>query len=206
MSSEFQLQDKQGGGQQPTSMLGVYMHAIQSPLGDDFLDQSSLGLGNYNSKEYWLQIQSFRHGLYADAALTRRILERAIYEAKEELARDCYRRPEQIMDVAFPQPNKPDETEEFEFGNGYETEEEYIERAKDQIWDNLGQGELTRVDHQVQMIEKYAGIDKNWVPPHWRMLKMRHEASRSKGARLIDNLFERVREVKDHTQEMVGLE
>lgn len=185
-------------------MLGVYMHAIQSPLGDDFLDQSSLGLGNYNSKEYWLQIQSFRHGLYADAALTRRVLERAIHEAKRELARDCYNRPDQMM-IAFPQPDKP-EDDEFEFGDDYETEEEYIERAADQIWDDLGKEDMTTVDHQVMMIEKYAGIDKNWVPPHWRMLKMRHEASRSKGARLIDNLFERVREVKDTTMESMGLE
>jgi len=202
-SKEFELQDKAGGGaHQPTSMLGVYMHAIQSPLGDDFLDQSSLGLGNYNSKEYWLQIQSFRHGLYADAALTRRVLERAIHEAKRKLARDCYNRPDQMM-VAFPQPNKP---EDDEFGDDYETEEEYIERAADQIWDDLGTEDMTTVDHQVMMIEKYAGIDKNWVPPHWRMLKMRHEASRSKGARLIDNLFERIREVKDTTMESTGLE
>jgi len=42
---------------------------------------------------------------------------------------------------------------------------------------------------RIQMIEKYSGIDRNWVPPHWRMLQARHEASRSRGARLMDNLF-----------------
>lgn len=204
MNQDVYLDDKHNTAG-PSSMLEVYMHAIDSPIGDDFLDKSSLGLGNYNTGEYWQQIHSFRQGLYADAGLTRRVLERAIYETKRGLAKDCYRRSEQLKRIPHPKPNKPPDGFEFK-GDEYETEEEYIQKYADQIWEGIDEIEGDTVQLQVQLIERYSGIDRNWVPPHWRMLMMRHEASRSKGARLIDNLFERVREVKDHTVENMGLE
>lgn len=222
MSTRFDEFGDKRGGQGPTSMLEVYMHALDSPVGDDFLDQSNLGLGNYGTKEYWQQIQSFRNGLYADAGMARRIIDRAIYETKRKMAGDAFDRPKQI---SFKHPN-PDsyikaliEQHDIELEEKMDEDEtiavlrsqswvrqSYIEEFQDEIWQDLGDEEISMVSKQTEMVTRYTGLTTNWVPPHWRMLKMRHEASRSKGARLIDNLFERVREVKDTTMETVGLE
>lgn len=213
MTDRFQVPDKEGGPG-PTSMLEVYMHAIQSPVGDDFLDKSNLGLGNYGHREYWQQIQSFRNGLYADAGMSRRLIERAIYETKREMAKAAFRRPDQV-DFTHRDPEQFVEKyiDDNDLDEDYDelrcdevVEEAYVEEYMDEFWNNLGDEETPVWKEQARMVEQYAGFDKNWVPPHWRMLKMRHEASRSKGARLIDNLFERVREVKDTTMESVGLE
>lgn len=165
----------------PSSMLEVYMFAISSPTGDDFLDKSNLGLGNYNKREYWQQITDFQSGLYANAAMTRRLVERGIHEAKVGLAKDAYHK--QSIESAP--------------AAGEMSEQEYVDEYADVIWESLGNDQEEKIQQQIQYMEKYANMGRNWVPPHWRILKMRHEASRSKGARLIDNLFERVREVKN---------
>lgn len=169
----------------PSSMLEVYMYAIDSPVGDDFLDQSSLGLGNYNYREYWQQIHGFKQGLYADTAMSRRLLRRAVEEAKRSFARDVFNGQ---SNFAGPP------TDEYDH-------QSYVDEYKEQLWEELGETREQKIEKQIELLEKYTGINRKWVPPHWRMLKMKHEASRSKGARLIDNLFERVQEVKQHDEE-----
>lgn len=200
----------------PSSMLEVYMHAIDSPVGDNFLDKSNLGLGNYNTHEYWQQIQSFRNGLYADSAMTRRLLHRAIFETKRKMAIDAYEGKD--IDFYAPEPDEIDITddERDELADKLEIEPEdvqivmdrqsYINDYADEIWNNLGSSTKSKEQVRAEMVHQYTGLGQDWVPPHWRMLKMRHEASRSKGARLIDNLFERVREVKNDAVDTMGLD
>ena len=164
-------------------MLELYMSAIDGKTGDPFLDEINLGTGNYTNREYWLQVDEFRNGLYAESAMSRKILERAVRETKEAMVDAIFDRPDaaELRNVDFP------DTEGF-------TRAEYLDQHMDRVWNGLGHGEYTKHEHQAWLLDQYTGINRDWSPPHWRMLKMRHEASQSKDAHALDNLFDRVRE------------
>jgi len=164
-------------------MLEVYMHALASRTGDDFLDTVNLGIGNYTDAEYWQQVSAFRSGLYADSAMTKKLIKKARREALRGVVDAVYdNRDRAILDNIdnLPEPK-----------NGQSKQGFYDEHADD-IWRNLGDHEgYTAAEHKAWLVHEVTGIPRDWTPPHWRMLKMRHEASRSKDARLIDNLFGR---------------
>jgi len=86
-----QMDPQQNGGQttandRPHDQIDIYNLAIASTIDSDLIDDVLLGLGNYSSREYWQQVDSFRKGVFSTAAFTRRIRERAIEETKVELA------------------------------------------------------------------------------------------------------------------------
>jgi hypothetical protein len=165
-------------------MLEIYMHAVGNNTGDDFLDTINLGVGNYDEPEYWQQIDTFKTGMYADAAMTRKVVRRAILETKMRIVDAIYGDGDAKLlergDVAHPRPDG--------LGKG-----EYLEEHMDDVWDGLGIPEegYSTEEHQAWMVNRATSLGMDWTPPHWRMLKARHEASRSKDARLIDNVFGR---------------
>lgn len=170
----------------PGSMLEVYMHAIASRANDDFLDQINLGIGNYTNDEYWQQVKAFRKGLFADSSITRRLVERAVLETKMEMVDAIYDERDSariLQGVDYPEPKRD------------RPRHAYLEDEMDEVWRNLGyrtdEEQYTTEEHQAWLIHEVTGLDYNWVPPQWRMLKMRHEASRSKDAHLLDDLFGR---------------
>jgi hypothetical protein len=173
----------------PGSMLEVMMAMLDGDTGDEFLDEINLGTGNYSKSEYWLQVEEFRSGLYAESSMVRALLERAVRETKEGMVDAIYERPdsEELRRVDFPPPREG------------QTREEYMDEHMDAIWNGLGGEDYSRREHQAYLVEQYAGIQRSWNPPLWRMVKMRHEASQSKDARALDNLFERVREFRGQT-------
>jgi len=173
----------------PGSMLEVYMHALASRTNDDFLDQVNLGIGNYDEAEYWQQVEAFKKGLFADAGITRKVIKRAVLETKMELVAARFgEADESLLDnVEAPECDCDDECS---------SKRAYLREHGDELWRGLGytasDGErYTTQEHQAWLVQEVTDIDPDWVPPHWRMLKMRHEASRSKQARLLDNLFGR---------------
>lgn len=198
------------GSTTPGSMLEVYMHALASRTHDDFLDQVNLGIGNYSESEYWQQIQAFRDGMFADSSMTRKLLERARYETKIALVEAIFDNPESEVLRGVDAPHKKDGNDKYPKTRREEPPDgdselvdrhEYFDEYADEMWDSLGyttqDGErYKREEHQANLINTVTGIGMNWVPPHWRMLKARHEASRSKDAHLIDNLFGRPPEPK----------
>ncbi len=182
--------DVPGQQQQPhaDSMLEVYLRVLEGETNDPFLDEINLGSGYYDAKEYWLQVESFRQGLFAEAGMVRVVMERARLETKQAIVDAIFNRPnsEDLKGIDYPD---PDEVEL--------SQEEYFEEYAQQIWEGLGWEEegWSKHQHQAILVARSTGISQDWVPPHWRMLKMRHKASQSKDARAVDNLFGRVREV-----------
>lgn len=179
MSAQQQKKERR-----PNSMLEVYMSMLAGNTGDDFLETINLGTGNYTNDEYWQQVQSFRNGLFAESAVSRHVLEKARRETKEALVEAIFETPEaQILDgVSYPAPD--DDT----------SQREYYNEHADEIWESLGTAEMPPSRHKAVLVNEVTGLGMNWSPPHHRMLKMRHEASQSKGARALDNLFDRVKE------------
>lgn len=168
----------------PNSMLEVYMAALAGETGDPFLDQINMGTGNYTDSEYWLQVQEFRNGLYAEAAVSRKVLERARRETKEAVVRAILETPDSKLldDISYPPPD-----DDASFG-------EYYGEHADEIWESLGTEEITPSRHRAILVNEVTDLGMGWTPPHLRMVKMRHEASQSKDARALDNLFDRVKE------------
>lgn len=171
----FDIGDKHASDQ-PASELDLYLKAIDGRVNDAFLDQVNLRLGNYQNQEYWQQVQSFKNGLYAESAFGRRILDRSIEETKRQLAEERY--------AAI---GEDDETTM--------DRRRFIETRKEEIWDEMAPEDPNAPDPRVEHIQRVAGIDGDWAPPFWRMLKMRHEASPSRGSRMADNLFGRVKQL-----------
>lgn len=171
----------------PVNELDMYNRAVEPPVDDEFLGSMNLGLGYYSRKEYWQQIESFRRGLYADAAFRRPLNHRAIKEAKRAMGLEAWEKLDE------------DEREEKD-------RRRFIRAKGEEKWQNLmpsktaseystqQEREEEAARRRRQAIEEYAESDIGFTPPHWRMIMARHEASRSRGARLLDNLFGRVRE------------
>jgi hypothetical protein len=180
--------------QTPGSMLELYMHAMENGTTDDFLDAVNLGIGNYTDAEYWQQMEAFKNGMFADSSMTQKVVERAKLETQRRIVdavvegRDGARVLRQIDYEEPPDygPGGPDVSDR----------REYFDKHIRNIWEGLGyvteDGEqISKQAHQAWLIKTVTGLDENWVPPHWRMLMARHEGSRSKEARLIDNIFGR---------------
>jgi hypothetical protein len=170
----------------PNSMLEVYMAALAGETGDVFLDEINLGTGNYTDAEYWQQVQAFRNGIYAESAVSRHVLEKAVRETKEAIVEAIFETPDaQILDsVSYPAPEEG------------QTQADYFDEYAEEIWAGLGTADMPPSRHKAVLVNEVTSIGMNWEPPHMRMLKMRHEASQSKGARALDNLFDRVKEFK----------
>lgn len=174
--------------QHADSMLEVYLRVLEGKTNDPFLDDINLGTGFYDSKEYWLQVDSFRHGLFAEASMMPIIMDRARFETKHAIVDAIFESPNsaRLAGIDYPPPGES------------QSKEAYYAEYADAIWDNLGDESRgwSKWHHQAILISDVTGISQDWVPPHWRMLKMRHEASQSKEARALDDLFGRVREIK----------
>lgn len=201
---EFRMPDTEQQSGKATSQLDLYNEAVQSTVDDSTLSGNNLGLGNYSSAEYWQQIEAFQHGLYADRAFSRKIEQRAIHEAKREIALEGYAFYDTKKDdvETIDGWNDLDEDErkaawEDRFGDGEPlTRRRWVRGVGDEIWADLDK------EQRGEALRDCTGYEGNWKPPQWRMMLARHEGSRSKGAHLLDNVFGRVSEVKDETAEM----
>jgi hypothetical protein len=152
----------------PSSELDIYGSAIESTTdGDDFLSRNNLGLGNYSEREYWQQISAFRQGMFADAAFRRMVLSRAETQTKRALA-------EELWD------------ELSERTKERKSKRRFLREKAEEEWQTLSD------DQKAAKMKEVTGIGETWDSPFYRMLQARHEASRSKFARLLDNLFGRV--------------
>jgi hypothetical protein len=171
--SDQPLQRRPGGGREPPQDVhDAATRASESTATDDYLSDVNLGLGNYEDKAYWQQVDSYLKGIYGDAAFRQRLIERAVAETQWELGEQCY--------DELPSDAKAD----------------IVSRR---TWiENRGRAafEALEVEEQLSRLEDCSGLTEAWTPPHWRMMEMRHEASRSRGARLIDNIFGRVTEIE----------
>lgn len=187
MQTSFGVDDKNGRSS-PGSELDLYEMVVDSTVDDDFLAENRLGLGYYSDHEFWQQIQSYKNGMYGDAAFTRRLVERAVAETVTELGLNGYVYRDEDEDTLVK--TKDGWTELDEDEQDEEDRRRFVRERGAEIWRQLPD------DVKMEALEETTGISEGWKPPHWRMLQMRHEASRSRGARLLDNFFQRVRRVE----------
>lgn len=196
--------DKTGNGG-PNSQLDIYREVIDSTDEEPFLSRTNFGLGNYTEAEMWMQTEAHHRGMYATAAFKRRLESRARDETIRKLGKRGWTYTVKTDDGPCDQHIRGwnDLPEEDRTSPGEPYRRSYIEEQGRKIWDRLPERERKKA------VEEYAGIRNEWTAPHFRQMVMRHEASRSRGARLLDNLFDRVREVKgsahEAAQEMLAL-
>ncbi len=192
MSNDFSMPDTDGQ-QRASSQIDIYSDAISSTVDDELLENINLGLGNYSDAEYWQQVDSFKQGMFADTAFGRRLENRAIEETKTEMALEGWSYYDEHEDEVVTEDGWEDLSDEEK---AEKDRRRYLEQRKEEIWGQLNDRE--RFDALVEV----TGFSEEWTPPQWRLMMMRHEASRSKDGRLIDNIFGRVKEVKGSTSDL----
>jgi len=154
----------------------------------------------------WQQVESYRHGLYAGAAFRRIVEQRAKQETKTQLAIGGWSCVKPGSNTGRTKEWKgwdemtQEEREEL-WGDLRNSPDEpfdrrrWIERRGEEIYEKLL--EMTSPEDRRYPADEaeaeFSGYSGEWEPPHNRMLMMRHEASRSRGARLLDNVFQRVK-------------
>lgn len=192
--------------ERPQDQLDLWQDVVRSDAPDPFLNEQNLGLGNYQNKEMWQQVESYRNGMYAGAAFRRLLKERAEKETKTALAIDGW---------SFTDPQDGTLTEFAGWDELTDAERErvwrdelqqhesdppdrrrWIERRGEQVFERLRQHRRPDIGHYParDALVELSSYDPGWEPAHNRMLLARHETSRSRGARLLDNVFQRVKE------------
>jgi len=182
--------DFENSGQDDSSRteLDVYDKALRSPGVDGFLESENLGLGYYDDAERWQQIESYRFGLFGDRVFSEPLIDRAIDETKRQLAlkgTNFYDSEAQAPASLTGWDELTDDEKKSLKREERIDKRRYIEQQGEQLWKNM-------TDRQrKEAIEIATQMDRKWTPPQWRMLMARHETSRSRGARLLDNVFGR---------------
>lgn len=224
---EFQGAAEDDPADRPQDSIDVYAQVSSPTADDEFLQENNLGLGVYGNREYWQQVESYEKGLFSAAAFARRLRERAVYETIGALGREGFGGPapertngnsdldtDTIMDVV-----ETHHETDSPVGDVL-ADLEALTGGRGRAWDELPAEERERYDgprergeaiwaeltpeQRGEAVRRHTGVTGEWRPPHWRMLEMRHEASRSRGGRLIDNVFARVEEVKQQVSEGVS--
>lgn len=156
-------QERQSG---PASELDAIDSVVNESSNDVAFDDINFGVGVYSNSEYWQQAESFKKGMYERKAFRRKIMSRAVWEAKRGEVRDEW-------------DSLDEDAREREYGSF----SAYVDAEGDRIWAELSD------DQKSNALEQHAGISQDWTPNHWRMAYARHELSRSKGGRLLDDFF-----------------
>jgi len=188
-----QLHDDESDGK-PRDGLDVYGRALESSNVDDLMDRNNLGLGYYDDSERWQQVESYQYGMFGEAAFGDVLLNRAIEETKRELATQG----SNFYDESAASPVSIDGWHDLDEDDQMSKDKRrFIEKKGEEIWRRMTDTQ------RKEALELATGMDRRWTPPHWRMLMVRHETSRSRGARLLDNLFgrESVQRIMDETKE-----
>jgi len=174
--------------QQPADSLDVYAEA-SSPFAtvDEFLEDNNLGLGNYRSdSELYQQVERYHHGMFGRAAFTEKLLRKAVSQTKREIALSGSaffdERNLEAVNVEGWRELGPDQRQT-------RSRREFVDDVGDRVWRRMTK------EQRRDALEAATGIDREWTPPHLRILMAEHELTRSKDARLLDNLFGRIEEL-----------
>jgi len=177
----------------------VVGEVLQSPNGDMF-DGSRFGLGNYDEKLYWQQVRGFRKALITYQMFGPELRERAIVETQRRLAVNGHHSLDYNDElVKFGAYEDLDEDERAgsawaESPEGAKTLREYGR----EIWAELGNPNTDGLsDEQQKAMREHTGVSDRFVSVFESLENMRHEGSRSKGARLVDNVLTAAQTLRD---------
>lgn len=172
---------------------------VEGADGPPIFDHVNLGLGNYGDDEYWQQIRSYRRGLYLHTAFSRAILKRAIHETKVALGREGYNAhwdsTDEEVKIADPvDPQSPDQAdvdiEDIDVDDV--SPRRQIFKRGEEIWEDLGDPNTMMSNEQAAALMEKTGVGTDWMPISWEMVIGRHEASRSRSAELIRDVFSEI--------------
>lgn len=187
------------------SALEIYDKVVRPTEGDKFLEETNLGLGNYSKKLYWQQIGEFKDHLYGEAAFGGgKNVERALADVRFELAREAWDElDEDEREEALEKCNgsrrrwfreRGDELLEAELPSEKEIKELML--AYDQNPRDLELRAYYRELALELVLDEHTRVSGELTSAFGRMIRARHEGSRSIGAHLIDSVTNRVKEIK----------
>lgn len=84
------------------SELDLYKKIIEAGASEDFWGDVLLSAGYYDDKEYWQQVDAYLDGLFAEAAFGNKLPNRAIEQAKLQLAKHGYNGVDEMTDAMLP--------------------------------------------------------------------------------------------------------
>lgn len=180
--------DERGQDDSSRTELDVYDKALRSPGVDGFLESENLGLGYYEDAERWQQIESYRFGLFGDRVFSEPLIDRAIDETKRQLAlkgKSFYDSEDRAAKTLTGWEELGSDEQQTLKEEEHIDKRRYLEQHGEEVWKQMSDRQ------RKEAIEIATGMDRKWTPPQWRMLMARHETSRSRGARLLDNVFGR---------------
>jgi len=147
--------------------LDVYDRVTRPAARSEEFEETNYGLGYYDSdEELYQQVQSYQAALYGRAAFEGPLRQRKLRAARQKWLRNEYRGG-QFETVSF---------------------EDWCEETGGERWKNLSRAEKDRA------IETHLGTSPGFIAPQQKMMEIRLETSRGRGARLLDNVFGRVQE------------
>lgn len=191
MSQSFDV-DPDDGAKPADDQIDLYDRATEQTVDDDILGSSNLGLGNYSENWLWMQVDSYSKSVFTNSAVAQPISRRVIdYALTQKAIEEWDKRTDRQRQKQWEE-LRTDEDREMD-------RRRWIQAKKADIWDvtddevgaTQDRQELRR-EKRRELINEYGRGELAWQPPFMRMLKVRHEASRSLGARVLDNLFGRV--------------
>jgi len=180
----------------PRASLDISAKVLEGPDSNSLLQETNLGLGNYDDDYLWQQIRSFRKGLFASIAFSGYLWRTARHETIMKLGRDGFRyfSEDRGQMLQF----EPAEAHFDNYDARLERQSSWeIERKRGkEIWDQLGNWDEPLSDKQLAAVIKLTDYDGDWLPVYWQMVSGRHEASRSKDAELIRDVLTSINEVR----------
>lgn len=160
---------------------------------DREISRNNFGAGVYKTPELYEQTERFKRTINANAGVGEDIRKRAKGEAWLTLARKGWTIRLQDQMVQFP---SLEEAEDDPYAPFAKIAREKADNLRQQqleyarlVWNDMDKTE------QEYALTELSSLDEPFDPPEFRVAKFFHESSRSKGGRLMDNVFGRVRKM-----------
>lgn len=190
MTPQPELHNGQKRQEQPRDDLDVTYSIIRPNEYDELLEQINFGTGYYEDAELNMQMRNARRGLFTTIAFSNTLRDHAERETKTKLADEGFRwYDEQKEEVQIWKPiDDADIDDELQVRGRTAI---LLERG-DEIWEELGRPQYSLSVEQAAALEAKANMS-NFKPIFNHLAAIYHEQTKSKGARLIDNYFGRVK-------------
>lgn len=166
----------------------------ESTVDDREIQRNNFGAGVYRNSELYEQTDRFKRTINANAGIGEDIRKRAKGEAWLRLGRKGWTIRANDTLNRFPSYEEAFDIEEYA-----NFAEEAKAKSDDKRDEELTYGRLVWEDmsdlEREYAITELSSLDEPFDPPEFRVAKFFHEGSRSKGGRLMDNVFGRVRKM-----------
>jgi len=177
----------------------VVGQVLDSPDGEIF-DGSAFGLGNYDEKLYWQQVRGFRKAFATYQMFGPELRERAIIETQRSLAVSGHKSLDHNDEMVKMPPYEDKPAEEKADSKWADTDADAVTLSEygREIWAELDNPEADGLsDEQQKAMRDHTGVSGRFVSVFESLEDMRHEGSRSKGARLVDNVLTAAQTLRD---------